>query len=126
MLTVVPIALLGLVMAALLIYIYFEWGRDNSFAKLNGRQGAKIATNMGFMLFLVLLHWFMVTDKPIFATARDAIGFGYPVTAKNLTFWATAAFFLWFWFHIHTDQQGDVSIATRLAVCDAVKKRRME
>jgi hypothetical protein len=125
-LSTLPITVFGLAMAGLLMYICIAWGRNNLFAKLNGRQGFRIMLNMLFTILLIPLLWFMVTDRPVFAAARDAIGFDSPATAKNLTLWATVIFLLWFWFHIHTDQQGDVAIATRLAICDAVKENTAE
>jgi hypothetical protein len=83
---------------------------------------------MLFMLFLILLHRFMIADGPVLAAVRDAIDAALHdylpnfVSAKNVAFWATGFVMIWFWLHIRPEQQNKISLATRLAEYDATPK----
>jgi hypothetical protein len=114
-LTVVPITVCGLLLAALLFVVRAVEGSDSQFSKSNKEWAYRTTLNMLFVNILIPLHLFMVTDTAVYRSAREAMDATLHLSTKNLTFWLTAIFLLWFWMHVRPDQQSEVSIATRLA-----------
>lgn len=124
----VPLLVVGLIMAYLLIRVKIpHWGWRTFW-------------NMIFAAFLIPIHWFMVTDVTVYKAARHAIDITlqyYPstyltpitgiifdaLTVKNITFLLTGGSLLWFLIHIRPEQQSEVSHAARLAAYDAKRSK---
>jgi hypothetical protein len=72
-LMVVPIAVGGLFMAALLLCLGSRPGGETQFKRTNRDWGQKTFLTCFFVACLILPHWFMVADEPAFVAARQVM-----------------------------------------------------